>query len=64
MRVMKDRMSRARDAFKLACGVLFDDEYPTHKVRGDVFIKMHDASSGRVLYEWERKNLIVYDQKS
>jgi len=61
MRVLKERMSRARDAFKIACGILFGDDYPTHKVRGDVSIKMHDASSGKLLYEWERRNLIVYD---
>jgi len=61
MKVMRDRMSRAGEAFKLAVGCLFSDDVPTHKVRGDVFIKMHDASSGRTLYEWERKNLIVYD---
>jgi hypothetical protein len=57
----KDRMARAKDAFKFAVGCLFEDELPTREIRGDVFIEMRDAESGRLLHKWERRNLIVYD---
>jgi len=30
-------------------------------IRGDVFLKMHDARTGELQYEWEKRNLVVFD---
>ena len=30
-------------------------------IRGDVFIKMHDARTGELQHEWEKRNLVVLD---
>jgi len=59
--LFKDKLRRAKDAFKWGMHILFEDEYPTRKVRGDVFIEMRDATTGKLLHKWEKRNLIVYD---
>jgi hypothetical protein len=57
----QDRMAQAREAFKFGFQCLFSDELPTRHARGDVFLEMRDVQTGELLYEWERRNLIVYD---
>lgn len=57
----RDRIRRAVDALKFAVRMYHEDHIPTREVRGDVFIEMRDARTGRLLHKWSKKNLIVYD---
>jgi hypothetical protein len=43
-----------------ALGTRFE-ESEGYKIRGDVFIKMHDARTGELQHEWEKRNLVVMD---
>lgn len=37
------------------------EEDARYYIRGDVFIKMHDARTGELQHEWEKRNLVVRD---
>lgn len=37
------------------------EENARYHIRGDVFIKMHDARTGELQQEWEKRNLVVLD---
>lgn len=37
------------------------EEDARYYIRGDVFIKMHDAQTGELQQEWEKRNLVVKD---
>ena len=59
--LFRDRIHRASEAFKFAMRAFHHDTVPTRAVRGDVFLEMRDARTGRLLHKWEKRNLIVSD---
>jgi len=46
--------------FGLALSPRFEED-ARYYIRGDVFIKMHDARTGELQHEWEKRNLVVLD---
>lgn len=60
--MFKDTFSRAKDAFRLGMGLLHRDSFETGtRVKGEVFIEMRDARTGKLLHQDYRKNIITLD---
>lgn len=54
-----DAIRNASNAFYATLGGRYQDK--TRPYRGDVFMKLRNAHTGALEYEWERRNLVVQD---
>jgi len=56
---IRDAVRNAKSAFFATLGGRYEDKGPG--LRGDVFLKMRNARTGALEYEWEKRNLVVLD---
>lgn len=55
----KETLSRITSSFVGHFRSLYTEK--TYEIRGDVFLKVRDAQTGELQFEWEKRNLIVKD---
>ncbi len=60
MKHLRERLKRTRTAIKVGMQYLHEEKIP-FVVKGEIFFKMWEPKSGRVLEEWQHENQITLD---